>query len=69
MGTITSNPAGAVFLNIKQAAAFCNVSVKTIRRAVWRGLLRKANNGVRKILIHIDELLRWMADGSTGWRL
>jgi hypothetical protein len=44
----------------KEAAAKARVCEKTIDRAISRGLLRRVENGIRKVLIADSELIRWM---------
>ena len=56
------------WLSKGQAAELSNVSPKTIDRAIKKGLLRKANNGVRKVLIAYSDLVRWMNGGCSAGR-
>jgi excisionase family DNA binding protein len=51
------------FLTKKEAADEARVSEKTIDRAIRRRVLRRVNNGVRKVVIARAELLRWMNGG------
>ena len=44
----------------REAAELAGVSPKTIQRAISRGELKRAKNGVRKVLIAYPDLSRWM---------
>jgi len=48
------------WLTKKQAAEISGLSTKSLERAIRRGRLRKAENGVRRVLIAYSELMRWM---------
>jgi len=51
------------WLTKREAAAVAGVSEKSIDRAIRRGLLRRAKNGLRKVLIAYSDLVRWMNGG------
>jgi excisionase family DNA binding protein len=53
------------WLTLSEAATSTGLSEKTIRRAIRRGKLRRAENGVRRVLIAATELARWMK-GETS---
>jgi excisionase family DNA binding protein len=48
------------WLSKKEAAALSGYSEKTIQRAIRRGLLRCADNGVRRVRIAYSQFERWM---------
>jgi len=52
------------WLTKRQAAAVAAVSEKTIDREIKRKNLRRANPGVRKVLIAYSDLRRWMNGGK-----
>lgn len=56
------------WLSKVQAAEISGVCVKTIERAIHRGALRVARNGVRRVLIAYSDLVRWMNGGKVGLR-
>jgi excisionase family DNA binding protein len=53
------------WLSKKQAARLCGFCEKTIDRAVKKGVLRRARNGVRAVRIAQSDLLRWMNGGQA----
>ena len=53
------------WLTKREAAAEARVSEKTIDRALKRGLLERAQNNVRKVVISSASLARWMAGGKA----
>jgi excisionase family DNA binding protein len=53
------------WLSKREAAGLAGVSEKTIDRAIKRGFLRRAKNGVRRVLIAYSELCRWMNGGKV----
>lgn len=55
------------WLSKQQAAAVAGLSEKTIDRAIKRGALRRARNGVRRVVVAYSDLLRWMkGDDAIG---
>jgi excisionase family DNA binding protein len=52
------------WLSKKQAAAIACVDPKTIDRAIAKHVLKRARNGVNKVLIAYSDLDRWMKGGD-----
>jgi excisionase family DNA binding protein len=46
-------------LTVKQASDACNLSEKTVRRLVDRGILDRTGPGVRLVLITESSINRW----------
>ncbi len=51
------------WLSKREAAELTGYSEKTIDRAIRRGLLRRARNGVRSVRIAYTDLIRFMNGG------
>jgi excisionase family DNA binding protein len=54
---------GDRILTRREAAEIARVSQKTIDRAIRRRVLRRVENGVRRVRIAYSELMRWMNGG------
>ena len=52
------------WLTVTEAAELARCHPKTIDRAIKRGNLPRVKNGVRKVLIALSELVRWMNGGK-----
>jgi len=50
----------------REAAQIAGLSEKTIDRAIKRGKLRRANNGVRRVRIAYSDLVRWLNGGKVA---
>jgi excisionase family DNA binding protein len=52
------------WVSLEEAAEIAGVHPKTVTRAIHKGALRRAKNGVRRVLIAYSDLVRWMKGGK-----